>query len=40
MDAANAKIVIQDFLRDIRSRLDEAATLSQRPSRLVPTPVT
>lgn len=29
MDAANAKIVIQDFLRDIRSRLDEAATVAK-----------
>jgi hypothetical protein len=29
MDAANAKIVIQDFLKDIRSRLDEAATVAK-----------
>jgi hypothetical protein len=29
MDAANAKIVIQDFLKDIRARLDEAATVAK-----------
>jgi hypothetical protein len=29
MDAANAKIVIQDFLKDIRGRLDEAATVAK-----------
>jgi hypothetical protein len=29
MDAANAKIVIQDFLKDIHSRPDEAATVAK-----------
>ena len=29
MNTTNAKIVIQDFLKDIRNRLDEAATVAK-----------
>jgi hypothetical protein len=29
MDAANAEIVIRDFFKDIRSRLDEVASIAK-----------